>query len=585
MRIKFKNILIENFKSIGEAVVDFDNQGIVKVLGDNSYEANASSNGAGKSSIFMALFWSLYGKDPKGISNPQNRYTNSPCNVVLDFEVDSKPYQIIRYMKGATQNVVLMIDGIDRSARNRSDTDKIIRDDILKMSSDIFLSLVYLSQGFSNRLTALTPSARKDRLEQLTNTSDLIESFNERLSRLEEANNNEYRKLLNDKAEKQGFLTHVLAMKQSFEKELTSAVDRIDYFEYEGVKYYKTDLQRLQSNLDTLSEEISVLSDTNTQLKSQRSVLNNDLSHTEIDYRKAESDKSTACTNLASVTAPAAVCPTCHQSLANENAEELAAGYREVIMQLTASLSELDKLKLDYQSKIDVLDAQIAECGSKLSTALATKQKFATIKSSIPEDCNIDVEGLKTKITELSDSAVVADTAMASIQENSIYVGSKLDVIKHCRQLVTKSFRAYLLESAVKFLNSRLAYYSSQLFSNSEDIVRIDADSSKLEIYQGSVLFDTLSGGEERKADLAVVLAQRDLAAEIAGTTCNILILDEIMESMDEKATQVTLSMLEKTSETVDSLFIISHNNYAIPADATLTVTKHEDRVASIQIS
>ena len=52
---------------------------------------------------------------------------------------------------------------------------------------------------------------------------------------------------------------------------------------------------------------------------------------------------------------------------------------------------------------------------------------------------------------------------------------------------------------------------------------------------------------------------------------------------MDEKATQITLDLLEKTSEMVESMFIISHNNYAIPADSTLTVIKSNNRIAEIR--
>ena len=47
MRIEFKDLKIRNFKSIGEADIDLQSQGIVKVLGVNEYEDNAASNGSG----------------------------------------------------------------------------------------------------------------------------------------------------------------------------------------------------------------------------------------------------------------------------------------------------------------------------------------------------------------------------------------------------------------------------------------------------------------------------------------------------------------------------------------------------------
>ena len=40
MRIEFKDLKIRNFKSIGEADIDLQSQGIVKVLGVYEYEDN-----------------------------------------------------------------------------------------------------------------------------------------------------------------------------------------------------------------------------------------------------------------------------------------------------------------------------------------------------------------------------------------------------------------------------------------------------------------------------------------------------------------------------------------------------------------
>ena len=120
------------------------------------------------------------------------------------------------------------------------------------------------------------------------------------------------------------------------------------------------------------------------------------------------------------------------------------------------------------------------------------------------------------------------------------------------------------------------------LFSNESDVVRMRADSVKLDIFCGDAIYDSLSGGERRKVDIAVMLAQRDLSSHLAGMSCNILILDEVLESLDESATQVCLSLLEQQSQNVDSMFIISHNNYALPVDSTIVVTKGADHIASV---
>ena len=87
MNIKFTSIELSGFRSIDQAKISLDNQGIVIVKGINEYEDNATSNGSGKSSIFESIRWCIYGKTSSGISNPKNRYTNSGCLVKLSINI------------------------------------------------------------------------------------------------------------------------------------------------------------------------------------------------------------------------------------------------------------------------------------------------------------------------------------------------------------------------------------------------------------------------------------------------------------------------------------------------------------------
>lgn len=61
MRIKFKRIEIHNFKSFEDEVFDFDGlKGLNLVCGKNN-DLPGSKNGSGKSAVFSALVFSLFG--------------------------------------------------------------------------------------------------------------------------------------------------------------------------------------------------------------------------------------------------------------------------------------------------------------------------------------------------------------------------------------------------------------------------------------------------------------------------------------------------------------------------------------------
>ncbi len=91
--IKFMSIEIENFKSFGEAqVLDFARlpTGLCFLRGENDAEPALESNGSGKSSIWDALSWVIYGKTPDGLRNPDLAPwgVKSKTSVTLTLEVD-----------------------------------------------------------------------------------------------------------------------------------------------------------------------------------------------------------------------------------------------------------------------------------------------------------------------------------------------------------------------------------------------------------------------------------------------------------------------------------------------------------------
>ena len=67
MYLKFLRVDASGFQSLERAKVDLCNRGVVLVRGENQWEENSKSNGSGKSSIFEAILWALYGKTSSGI--------------------------------------------------------------------------------------------------------------------------------------------------------------------------------------------------------------------------------------------------------------------------------------------------------------------------------------------------------------------------------------------------------------------------------------------------------------------------------------------------------------------------------------
>lgn len=576
MYLRFTNVEIEGFQSIGESNINLDNQGIVFIKGINEYDDLTDSNGSGKSSIFESIYWAIFGKTTKGVSKVANRYTKNGCCVTVSFNIDSDSYVIRRSIshKDYGTSLDLIQNGTSMAGRNKTDTEKLIQNSILKeFDQDIFLSIVFLSQGYNNRLSVLSPSSRKDRLESLAQLSVKISEFKSSLSSLS-----------SDYQDKD--ISIRTSMSSSAGKRATMAdeINRLERVINEANNTVRPDIDPEISERDvklftTKSDELRrIISD----LETKRGVYNSGL----ISLRR---DKDKVLSKIAELskllkTSHKGICPTCERPIDDTKRNDMVSSYKTSIneyklklIEYSQRIEELEKLVNDHDNKISSLKlklSKIVDSVSRINNDLVEYYKVRDVSDEIKR-----VEELKAKIHDLDKQ--ISDNELSHREYTDLKT-----VADHCVSLVTKQFRNYLLQDVIDFMNSRLFEYSRMLYSNDSDIIRLQSDSSKLDIYLGDAPYDTLSGGEGRKADLALSLAQRDLALRVSGSSSNILILDEIMDNLDDKAISAVASMFVSVADDVDSMFVISHKQPDdIPYDSIMTVVKGSDKISTIMRS
>ena len=584
MNIRFLQVEIEGFQSIGsECTIDLNNQGIVAIRGINNSDNKASSNGSGKTTTIESINWCLFGKTSSGVSNVKNRYYDKGCYVSVKLEKDSVPYIITRTLDHAQYKTIVSISKVntdgnieDLSCRNKSDTDKKIKNEILPFSQDIFLSTIFLSQGFSGRLSLLTPSARKERLEILSNIEEKVSEFKDKVSEKKTKYQNEY-------------------LEQTKNKSYISG--QIDIYTNEQIEINKIRTEGLSEVLP--EDEISALKQKLASLDENYKSVSDLLTQTVINHSKAESEYKSFAHQLEQkekeieVTVQTAnnlhvssECPVCHQEIKDEKLySELSKTYEK---QYTALQEEcnilndnLNKSKLllntlfEKKEKLTNKKNTLSTMIDKISKTLSEQEQILKSNSTLQEKLSrLDV--CKEQISSLTGE-------LNKIAEESTITERNIDITDHMLKVITKDFRTHLLSNIIAEMNGKLKEYSSQLFES--DIIQISTDNTKLDIMLNDSLYETLSGGEKKKVDLALVLAQRDIALRISGFNCNILILDEILENMDSTATDATLNLLNQVSDSVESLFLISHNNYSLPIDSTITVTKDSSRISTISFT
>src|SRR5512137_1642792 len=92
-----KNLRLINYRKFKDTTIEFPD-GVTGIIG---------LNGAGKSTIFEAIAWVLYGsvaaRTPSDQIKRQNTSITDPCRVELEFVFEGENYRIVREMKGKTQ--------------------------------------------------------------------------------------------------------------------------------------------------------------------------------------------------------------------------------------------------------------------------------------------------------------------------------------------------------------------------------------------------------------------------------------------------------------------------------------------------
>jgi DNA repair exonuclease SbcCD ATPase subunit len=141
-----------------------------------------------------------------------------------------------------------------------------------------------------------------------------------------------------------------------------------------------------------------------------------------------------------------------------------------------------------------------------------------------------------------------------------------------------------LIDEAVPFMNEKVAYYLDK-FTNGRYIVSFDTlAATKAGEFRDKIsvnVVDTytransrvqLSGGQTRIIDIATILTLGDLQENIQDVSINILLFDEIFDSLDEENIGYVSKVLTKLKYG-KSIYLISHRHEdQIEADETLTL-------------
>ena len=522
--MNIKKIIIRNFYSFREAEFDFSKtKGLTLIKGEN--KDSKGSNGSGKSAIFEALFFGLTGKTIR--KSVEDGIVNNQVGKGCEVEVYIDGNVVIKRGKRPT-HLEFWVDNKNISKENAIETQKLI-DNTLNTNYKVLSSSMFFGQN--NDLNFLDASAEDKRtiIRGFLNLDDIFQ-YRDRIK--------EYKSYYsNGSKNKESIL-------DSHKKNVISLKDKLRCISEDKGKYASFE-EHSNLTVESILEEEKRF-DKRTKLIYDLKLNHIKLSASAIEYEqkiKVGPIKKSGICSLCGTEVDSSI----HESEI-KNTESLLEATRE----------EIKKLEEEIAS------TQSACCPPKISSGelalflqlKALKKEEDTYLGLIQDYC----EKIKKEL----------------LDKNNLDLG--YEVMRFWEKAFSEQgIIKFIIRNVLTYLNEKTNHYLSFL-TNSKYFLYFDSELSEKIITGGrETHYISLSGGEKRKINLAVMLALRDLLVFTDKDKTNVIFFDEIAENLDDDGVYGLYLLLENIKKE-KNVYIITHNKHLkglLESSKKILVVKH----------
>lgn len=584
MRINFKKLEIHNFKSFLDESFDFSSMsGMTLVCGKN-LDIPGQANSAGKSSIFDALLYALFGQLQTNVKNKnlRNRYSDDlSMSVSIDFDIDRKvSYRIERGLNKYSQTFlrILEVDGngktVDVSKSSISESDSFLSNEILRCDVSIFLRTILLSSDQNYNFFLLPPSAKKDFIEKLFNIKVFGEMFNLIHRDILDADK--------EFAKKQSALLVLSKSRDNFE-------ERKNCFDAEQKKKIEestSKIEDLEKKLKLLeSNKVSVDEEEISKYEDAINLLSEKKIETNAKIQKANSEER----NLTSKKFKLEAAKTSNEKTIDsysgllsrlcEHCSPIVSEYynlgklkkqngkiEEELKKISTRCGELNGEISSNSDRVVKIDLKTKELEQKIHSATDKVNSIAIDIKNAEHEISFakkHLESLEKEKNPYSELLEETNSKIEKENEELRNLNSRYSYLKMSEQIVSQdNLKKFIIRDLVGLLNSKIKYYLMKLgakytcvFDENMKFTFVTPDDG------GETEYATFSAGERMRLLIAASFAFRDFMSTRNSFTSNVLILDEFIDSaIDTLAVTNVLEILREFSRMNNQhVLIISH--------------------------
>ena len=613
----------EGFASIKDEVFDWD------VIGLNVIKA---PNGHGKTKFINALFWGIFGKTLSGSVETWDFLRGKDyrgTKVEVNLQKNGIPIKIIRCkdytgkVEGAKgkNRLIVLVDGKPLDVKDKKNIQKDI-EKLIGYSPELFKNSVIFGQKLKRLITETGPNKKKvfDEAFEVTYIAKAKSLAEEGRDKVKPAYQNQLSKvndLIKDRDHTKEKVDREEEIANDFEndrkKKIKEQQDFIDLnvVEIEGIKedvveiegedidskieFIDKKIEKAQKELIPFGDEkkaymeVAKLSMTLTTQESELSKLNKEVEKVK-KYIHDLPESCDRCKRPFEAKDISAEKKRLKEEL--ENKQKLLTEQSNTISNTKRLLSEAKQVS----SSIISIDNSITSLETKKSKLEERKKSTLSLRNR-QEELERDNQERKSTIEFLKGQTLknnyeIYARELRSIQEELLKEKDILRVLHKQLKvqewliedpLSNRGLKSYIFETMLEKLNDKLSQYSQYI--GFQVLFDIDMESHNKDlvtsIYNGSnmIPYDDLSGGQQQSVDVVSAFAIHDVVNE--GRECNLLIMDEIFESLDKNNIEIVTELIQDKAQN-KALYLITHIDSFTPTNSNPIKIAFKDGVTSV---
>ena len=500
------------------------------------------SNGVGKSTVFIALFYVLYGKPYKkcklvSLINDKNK---EKMEVSVEFNSNDIKYKIVRGLKPS----IFQIYENDKLVSQHSsiaEHQDYLQTYILKINENVFKQLIFLGANTSGVSFIGMSKSEREELFQIVSDTSLFQDLTEKLKEREK----ECKIKLSNIEYKVATLSGTISER---EKE----IQRLEEFNRSIVESharksleYQETLKRNIYDLVCIKDKVEESKSIGKELFNKRKLLIEEQTNTNNSLRKLEDN-----------------------ILERRTLEErysMCLGCEKLVDILPkGSNIEVFDLKEELSKRQALINTELVNIESKLERE----------KSYVLEHKNIlsDLAKLESSASESIECAEFVEIHYLDFEDKKHKLQGEIDNLSNTKQelknienlksiLNNSNLKDLVMSSHLSLLNKLINIYI-QNFEDFNFTLLIDSNLKETITSNAGkeIEFYSLSSGQQMRLFYAILFGFLELIQIKNGVKVNLLVLDEVLDtSLDVMGKNELLRIIQNTIKNKE-IFIISHN-------------------------